>query len=119
MKKHRRRSQLLGRDSSREFYLVVPPTPFQMRQGVEEVHTRGPFINMQWKEMDIKSNEQCKRQTVSECGICWQHLKIRHYLRIKKSTIMVDNKLIGNGLFAITTPDLNQIIFESGGEVCK
>ena len=78
----RRRKQPLGRDSSREFYYVGPPSALQKRDGIEMVHTRGPLINMQCKEMDKKNNQQCKRQTVVGCGICWQHLKYRHYLKL-------------------------------------
>ena len=59
----RRRKQPLGRDSSREFYYVGSPSTLQKRNGVEMVHTRGPLINMQCKEMDKKNNQQCKRQT--------------------------------------------------------
>ena len=103
----------LGRDSSREFYYVGPPAPFQRRAGLEMVHTRGPLINMQCKEMD-KNNQQCKRKTVIGCGICWQHLKYRHYLKINKSTVTVDGKSIGKGLFSVTTVDPNFIVFDKG-----
>ena len=34
------------------FYYVGPPTSFQRRQGLEMVHSRGPKINKQCKELD-------------------------------------------------------------------
>ena len=110
----RRRKQPLGRDSSREFYYVGPPSALQKRNGIEMVNTRGPLINMQCKEMDKKNNQQCKRQTVIGCGICWQHLKYRHYLKIDKSTVKVDGKSIGKGLFSVTTVDPDFIVFDKG-----
>ena len=34
--------------------------------------------------------------------------------RIRKSTILVDGKSTGKGLFAVTTQDPTQVIFENG-----
>ena len=76
------------------------------------MHTRGAFRNLQCEELDEKTKLQCKRQTVVGCGICWQHLKKLHQLRIKKSTITVDDKSIGKGLFAVTTHDPEQVILK-------
>ena len=115
--KSKKRKQSGGKTSSREFYYVGPPTPFQRRQHIQTIHTRGPLRNIQCEALDQKTQQQCKRQTVVGCGICWQHLKKLHQLRIKKSTILVDGKSIGKGLFAITTQDPEQILFENGTHI--
>ena len=91
-----------------------PPSTFQIRQGLESVHTKGPLRNIQCGELDEKTKLQCKRQTVVGCGICWQHLRKLHQLRIKKSTITVDGKSIGKGIFAVTTHDPERVIFKNG-----
>ena len=98
--------------------LVIDSGRFsQTRQGLETVHTRGPLRNLQCEKLDEKTKLQCKRQTVVGCGICWQHLRKLHQLRIKKSTITVDGKSIGKGLFAVTTHDPEQIIFQNGAHM--
>ena len=82
--KSKKRKQSGGKTSSREFYYVGPPTPFQRRQHIQTLYTRGPLRNIQCEALDQKPQHQCKRQTVVGCGICWQHLKNYsvHQLRI-------------------------------------
>ena len=92
--------------------LCWTPTPFQTRQGLESVHTRGLLRNIQCGELDQKPKLQCKRQTV--VGVGWQHLRKLHQLRIKTLTVTVDGKSIGKGLFATTTHDPEQVIFKMG-----
>ena len=80
--RRRRRKQPRGKSSSREFYYVGPSTPFQKRQHIQTIHTRGPLRNIQCEALDQNTQEQWKRQTVIGCVICWQHLKKIHQLRI-------------------------------------
>jgi len=67
--------------------------------------------------LDEKTKLQCKRQTVVGCGICWQHLRKLYQLRIRKSTLTVEGKSIGKGLFAVTTHDPERVIFQSGEHI--
>ena len=106
-RRERRKRQPPGKSSSREFYYVGPPSTFQTRRGLESVHTRGPLRNIQCEELDEKTKLQCERQTSEKL----------HQLRIKQFTITVDGKSIGKGLFAITTHDPEQVIFQNGQHI--
>ena len=75
------------------------------------MHTRGPLGNILCGELDQKPSCNAEGKL---SGICWQHLRKLHQLRVKKSTITVDGKSIGKGLFAATTHDPVQDIFQNG-----
>ena len=99
------------------FYYIGPPTEVQKDEGISVVKTTGPLANIQCGEKDIETDQRCMRRTVIGSGICSQHLKRNKNLQIKKSTIFVDGKSIGKGLFALNTGDRNEIIFHNGVDI--
>ena len=99
------------------FYYTGPPTKLQKDEGINVVKTTGPLASIQCCEKDIETNQQCTKRTIIGCDICSQHLKQNKNLQIKKSTIFVDGKSIGKGLFAINTGDQNEIIFHNGVDI--
>lgn len=116
--KHRKNKQYKDqKPSSWQFYYVGPADKSQRRRGVTLVKTSSPLVNIPCIIKDTKTKQQCKRRTVIGCGFCWQHLKKMKNLRIKKSTVLIDNKSIGKGLFAIDTGNPEDIVFHERQDI--
>ena len=79
--------------------------------------TSGALRNIQCGELDEKTNLQFKVRLLWGVGFADKHHTKLHHLRIKKSTITVDGKSIGKGLFEVTTHDPEQIIFQNGAHI--